>query len=308
MTRPLVLQSRDIDLLRGLFESRVMSGAQIATIYFQDHFEMAKKRLQLLAASGFVARHPDPLNRPAPFILAAAGLIELRSRGIPCEYPPFGSTLARRADVSARTLAHELEVMEVKAAFVRAARIAGVHIPEFTTWPLLHQFQSPDGQFVKPDGFVRLAADKAQEQSFFVELDRSTETQGLLVDRARRYLAFHRSGGFALRNGAGRDEFQSHPFRVLYILQTPERRNNTIERLLQQTSPILGLVWLTTFAEVMTDPLGPIWITPADYRDSLARSGVSISRQSPQWGYRRNTRRDRIVEASVPKRRLLGEK
>jgi len=40
------LQERDFALLRGLFESRVMTAAHIASLYFDGKKEAAKKRLQ----------------------------------------------------------------------------------------------------------------------------------------------------------------------------------------------------------------------------------------------------------------------
>jgi hypothetical protein len=40
------LQKRDLAVLRGLFESRVMSAAHIAALYFEGKAEAAKKRLQ----------------------------------------------------------------------------------------------------------------------------------------------------------------------------------------------------------------------------------------------------------------------
>jgi len=48
---PAQLQSRDFDLLHGLFESRIMTTAHIATMYFDGKREAAKKRLQKLKAA-----------------------------------------------------------------------------------------------------------------------------------------------------------------------------------------------------------------------------------------------------------------
>jgi hypothetical protein len=43
------LQKRDLALLRGLFESRVMTAGHIATLHFDNKPEAAKKRLQKLS-------------------------------------------------------------------------------------------------------------------------------------------------------------------------------------------------------------------------------------------------------------------
>jgi hypothetical protein len=45
------LQDRDFALLRGLFESRVMTAGHIATLYFDGSREAAKKRLQKIKAA-----------------------------------------------------------------------------------------------------------------------------------------------------------------------------------------------------------------------------------------------------------------
>jgi len=49
----LQLQDRDLALLRGLFESRVMTNDHAAALYFDGKSEAAKKRLQKLKAAGF---------------------------------------------------------------------------------------------------------------------------------------------------------------------------------------------------------------------------------------------------------------
>jgi hypothetical protein len=57
----------------------------------------------------------------------------------------------------------------------------------------------------------------------------------MLAEKALCYRDFYASGGFALRCGATAAEFRDYPFRVLIILQTAERRNNTAERLMNCT-------------------------------------------------------------------------
>jgi hypothetical protein len=54
---------------------------------------------------------------------------------------------------------------------------------------------------------------------------------------------------------------------VLFVVPNEERRNNMAERLLQNNPPVRTMVWLTTFQEVTTDPLGAIWMRPIDYRE-----------------------------------------
>jgi hypothetical protein len=189
------------------------------------------------------------------------------------------------------------------------AKTAGVSISEFSIWPQRLQFECSlygPALTVKPDGYFRVKATGAEKdavRSFYLELDRSTETHATLLLRAQCYFAHFRSGGFALQNGAPRSDYRKHPFRVLFILKTGERRNNLTESLLNSSPPILNHVWLTTLSELLSDPLGAIWIRPIDYRDAL----LSAPRKfSGGRSYRRNRVRDSSVEARVPRRRLLS--
>jgi len=257
---------------------------------------------------------------PALF-LARDGITALRERGILSEYPSFDMpALERRARVSQLTIGHELEVMDVKAAFHVAAssgKAGSVAVAEFSTWPLLNEFIAyrPSGNgaeiTVKPDGFIRIhetdAASGKFEHAFFFELDRSSEVQGKLVAKASCYLDYYRRGGFAVRNGATRDDFKKFPFRVLMVFKNAERRNNTALRLLQNTSPILTMVYLSTLEEVTHDPTGAIWIRPLDYREATKGTPFAPEKQPKKWGYQRQSAREVFVEQKVQKQRILAD-
>jgi hypothetical protein len=241
----------------------------------------------------------------------------LQERGVLAEYPPFElPALDRRARVSDLTIRHELEIMDVKAAFHAAFKKTPMFsIAEFSTWPLLNEFTAyrpgTGGAEVpvKPDGFIRFHEKDADghkfERAFFLELDRSTETQDKLIGKAVSYFEHYKSGGFAVRNGATSDDYRKFPFRVLMVFKNAERRNNTAGHLLQNTPPILTMVWLTTFAEVTADPLGPIWIRPSEYRDATKGTPFDADRQINSSAYRRNAEREVFVELKIKKRCLL---
>src|ERR1017187_788306 len=262
----LQFQDRDFALLRGLFECRVMTAGHIATLYFDGKREYTKKRLQKLKAAGFIRERRRQVNEPSVLFLTRKAFVALKSRGLLLEYPQLALTaLEKRANVSDKTLRHELEVMDVKAAFHTAlAKSEKFTIHQFSTWPQLYEFtavRSGHGAeiLVKPDGFIRFhekEPDGIYERTFFLEVDRSTEKQDILVDRAGCYVDFYRSGGFAVRNGAPRSEYEQFPFRVLMVFKNAERRNNTAKRLLNNHPPILTQICLTTVAEVTADPLG----------------------------------------------------
>ena len=240
-TDSLQLQARDLALLRGLFESRVMTAFHISSIYFGGKGEYTKKRLQRLKTAGYIGERKRNANEPLVLFLTRKAFNLLTSEGLLANLPPLGGrTFESRADVSNLTLRHELEIMDVKSAFHVALSLPGKFtLQEFSTWPLLHQFevfmQRRGNILVKPDGFICVHESEAGSKGFlhecYLEVDRSSETQETLISRAACYLEYYRSGGFAVRNGAGPDKFRDFPFRVLMVLKSAERRNNAAERL-----------------------------------------------------------------------------
>ena len=310
------LQKRDLVLFRGLFESRIMTANHISTLYFEGKREYAKKRLQKIKAAGFIGERKRNANEPSVLFLTRKGFTHLKNDGQLSEFPSFGAnSFEARANVSHFTLRHELEIMDVKSAFHAAlAQSDTFSIAEFSTWPLLHQFETSVNGYgsdilVKPDGFIRIHEREADgglsEHSLFLEVDRSSETQDTLVSRAQAYLSYYKSGGFAVRNGATRDQFKEYPFRVLMVLKSAERRNNMAARLAENTPPILTMIWLTTLAEATANPLGAIWIQPKDYREITKGTPFEAHRKIPAFGYRRQPVREVFIEKTIKKLRLL---
>ena len=319
MVDSISLQERDVILLKSLFESRVMTNDHATALYFDGKGEAAKKRLQKIKAAGLITERPRRIFEPSVLFLTRKGLILLQEKGVLAKYPSFDlPTLDRRARVSDLTIRHELEVMDVKAAFHAAIKATpSFTIAEFSTWPLLNEFTAyrPGSNgaeiTVKPDGFIRIhetdTGGSKFERAFFLELDRSSEVQETLVAKAGCYRDYYRRGGFAARNGATRDDFEKFPFRVLMVFKNAERRNNTALRLLQNTPPILTMVYLSTFEEVTHDPTGAIWIRPLDYRAATERTPFAPEKQPKTWGYQRQSARELFVEQKVQKQRILAD-
>ena len=318
-TTSLQLQERDFTLLRGLFECRVMTRAHIGLLYFDGKQQYAKKRLQQLKSEGLVSERTRRMNEPSVHFLTRKAFALLNSEGRLSDYPPLGATtFEARANVKESTLNHELDVMNVKASFHAAlANSPTFSIVEFSTWPLLYQFETTregrgGDRLMKPDGFIRLHEKEDGSKGFFhecfLEVDRSSEVQETLVEKALCYAEYYRSGGFAVRNGAERSAFKDYRFRVLMVFRTAERRNNTAERLAQSTPRILTQVWLTTLAEATTNPLGPIWIVPADYRSATEGTAYYNEQPNRRFEYRRRPDREAFVEANIRKLCVLTGK
>lgn len=316
--RPAIeLQERDLLILRGLFEARVMTLAHLAAFYFHDSVEAATKRVQKLKAAGWLGERPRRAYEPSVLFLTRSAFRILSDRGALASYPRIGwGNIEKRARVSDLTLRHELDVLDVRASLWKAlAANRRYQILEFSTWPLLFQFRAAPGLgqpevLVRPDGFIRIAdSDGGSSQHlFFLEVDRSTETQGTLAAKAACYADFYRRGGMAARFGCPREQYKCFPFRVLIAVRNLERRNNAAAQLLKCTPPLLTQAWLTTLEELKADPLGQIWVRPADYRAAVAHTAFNARFPAEPLApgvYRRQVERELLVERAVRKKALL---
>src|SRR5438132_989366 len=83
------LKKRDLAVLRGLFECRVMTALHIAGVFFDGKREYSKKRLQKMKAAGLVGERRRRVNEPAALFLTSKALAILNRHGILSEYPAF---------------------------------------------------------------------------------------------------------------------------------------------------------------------------------------------------------------------------
>jgi len=272
------LQPRDFALLRGLFESRVMTLPHISALYFEAKREMAKKRVQKLKADGVIRERPRRrISDPSVLHLTWKGYVSLRNEGhVDDDSRLSPKTFTRRMRVSPLTLAHEIAIGDVMAACTVALRGNDrFELLEFSVWPRRYSF-SVDRDYrrvpVQPDGYIRLLeknGEDAPEYHFFLELDKGTETIERLAEKCVNYREYDRSGGYAEFCGGKREDRKSRPFRVLVVCKSEQRRNNLAERLLQYHPPFSTMILITTLSESVGDPLGKIWMTPAAYKEPV---------------------------------------
>lgn len=257
-----------------------MSTAHAADIHFEGRLEAAKKRLRKLKVAGFISERPRRVSEPAVCYISRRGLLLLEERGVLAEYPVFDlPALVRRVYVSDLTVRHELAVMDIKAAFFRAARArSGIEVGRCCTWPRLLEFEAtPPGSsatMVRPDGFAvireRQPDGTTAEHSLFLEADMSSESLDTLVHRARCYFHHYRSGEFAVRNGVNRYDFKKRPFRVLFVVRTKQRQANLISRLSHGVSPIRTFAPVVTFEDIALDPFASI-VSPTRVSPAMAK-------------------------------------
>ncbi len=315
-----VLQERDVALLRGLFEARVMKLSHIARLYFEGKEEAAKKRVQKLKNAGYIReRKGRRAYESAILSLTKKAYDALIESGALSGYPPIGwKSLEKRLDVSDSTLRHEITVLDAKAALAPALEQSpGLSITEFSVWPRLCEFsieRRSAASIVRPDGLLRIGEVDPEgflnELVFFLEVDRGTEGHDVLVEKAVDYRHYLDHGDLRERvGGKGRV-----PFRVLLVLKTTtrrgapsiERRNNIAEALLLRPEKFGNFIWLTTLEELTSDPLGAIWVTPSTYREATRGTEFEPKERLAQNGpYKRRPERERFIEEKVTKKRLL---
>src|ERR1051326_4543796 len=100
----IALQPRDFSLLRGLFDSRVMTLSHISRLYFEGRDESAKKRLQKLKAAGLVSERARRAYDRSILFLTRKGFQALFDEGQLSQFPHLSwKALEKRMHVSELT-------------------------------------------------------------------------------------------------------------------------------------------------------------------------------------------------------------
>jgi len=325
------LQPRDFDLLLGLYHSRVMWREHIAALYFHGsmdpnkNLESAKKRLQDLQKDGLVVELRARARRPYQYAVYHIGVRGFRALQ---EHGKLDGNLrwekvARRAEVSEKTLKHELTVITVRSKLEPEINAqAGFVVEEFSTWPVFYEFKARYYDFklrrhhiapFAPDGFFQILSEQPTPRMhrFFLEVDLTKESHVILAQKADGYQNYYRSGDFAaqLKHDTGaRERYKEYPFRVLMVVESAERRNNAADFMLRFTSTKESVL-MTTLDELKRDPLGAIYVSPLDYYEATKGTPYEVTKEEwhPNRKYVRNVARDRFVEGVIHKNPLLVE-
>jgi hypothetical protein len=271
MKSNIAIQPRDIEFLQLLLHTRILTLKHATALIFNNGAEAAKKRVQKLKASGLVLEKRRKAYEPGVLFLSQKGFDCLRQKEALPEHCNNEFVFAKRKGVSELTLRHELAVLDIKMVFHQAVENENnVSLAEFSTWPWLFEFSVNDtregAKTVKPDGFIRIHEQTADgekwEHLFFLEADCGTEKLETLVLKAIRYNQFYREGGMALRHNQPKEAYQDFPFRVLFVVNSEQRKNNLATMLLQANPPILTQAWIATFEDVIKQPFAAIWLEP----------------------------------------------
>lgn len=281
----LKIQPRDFALLADLFECRIITVAQAAALYF-DSEPVADRRLRKLRDAGFLCtqdyKTSGPGRAPTVYSFTKAAFTLLKDNGYLKGYESeaWDSKWRKRFSLSSRTIEHELGLMDIKAALLPALNEApGLRVLEFGTWPNNYEFATPvagrtSTKKTKPDGYLCLARHEspgtdAHYEHFFIEYDRTTEEHLTLLEKIAAYRTYYRTGGFVKWLGYEGDRIEDHPLRVLFVFLSDERLANFLETLGEEFRESRQL-WMTTLQSVLSQPIGPVWLTPRGYYEAGA--------------------------------------
>jgi tRNA A-37 threonylcarbamoyl transferase component Bud32 len=81
------LQERDLAILQGLFESRLMTLTHITHLFLNGHSEAAKKRIQRLKEDRYIRERARRVYQPSILHLSRPAFAALSDRGMLSEYP-----------------------------------------------------------------------------------------------------------------------------------------------------------------------------------------------------------------------------
>jgi hypothetical protein len=226
------LSEREREIVTTVARLRLVSGRQLERLFFsgggsrQSNARLARKALSELVSMGLLRR----LQR-------RVGGVRAGSAAFVYETGPAGQRLLAywRGEGIARTrgahepggafVAHTLAVAEVYVRLREASRISRLELVSFAAEPdCWREFVGLGGRrlTLKPDIHLRLGLEEF-EDSWFVEVDRATESSTVIRRQCEAYLAYWRSG----REQAANEVFP----RVLWIVPH-EKRAQLVEQVI----------------------------------------------------------------------------
>ena len=224
------LTARDRQVLLAVGAYRVLRRDQIQQLFFPSR-NTANERLKRLYQHGFLERHWLPVawgqgTGQALYTLTTAGQRLIgRQGGIVPEHLPR-RTLRRGSDLF---LAHALDVNQVRIAVTLAVQHLGYTVEQWLTEDALkgRRRTTPEGTLgppergVMPDAYfvLRLGDRRA---SFFLEVDRGTETRRRWRHKVHAYRTYVQSGAYTR-------EFGTRSLRVLVVTHGAQRLANLKE-------------------------------------------------------------------------------
>ena len=243
--RGLIVQPRDLELLRELSVMRVADREQLKIAAGCNSLTRVNTRLLALVRSGLLRRFflGSGGGRKALYALSVKGAQMIQ---VPCRGP------RRRQDetlVADFFVQHQLTVnavyCDLKFGSIPVARV------KFVNWIAFHE-PLVTGLSLIPDGYVEFATPAGLDASF-IEVDLGHEGLAVWKEKTRHYLQLALSGAYER-------QFKQPRFRVL-VLADSERRLQSIRAAVAGVTQ--KIFWFATFDAVRSKKFfGPVWLRP----------------------------------------------
>ena len=190
------LNERDLAVVATLSKVRVASVRQLERAHFPNQARTARRVLKQLTQRRVVARLGRVVGGVRAGSAGHAYALDVVGQSLSQNGGPAqGSRLRRPWTPGVRFLDHALAVSEVYVQLLEREREGGFELIEFQGEPESWRQFSPHGAplLLKPDAFIRLGY-PIHEDSYFIEVDRDTESVRTLELKAEIYERYWSSG------------------------------------------------------------------------------------------------------------------
>lgn len=263
------LTPRDLEVLKAVYEYRVMTHAQLTRLIFgENHPSVATKRLYALYHNGYLERVFLPVRggvavSPTVYLLDQKGAREL---ALCTDYLDFHWS-KDHLKVGTLFLSHSLAISEFRLKITLACRAANIPIWEWCGEGQLKKnydkvsISTSSGNIrvvpIIPDGYFVLQTPQGKRH-FALELDRGTMDWKRFRAKIEGYMVYSESGAYNKRYG-------TNSLRVLTVTES-ERRLKNLAALTKRTGG-MSRFWFASLDNLTPQNIlsHPIW-TVADRR------------------------------------------
>jgi hypothetical protein len=242
----MVLQERDLHLLREIATMRIVDGEQARIVGGFGSRTRVNTRLLALTRAALLRRF---------FLGTKAGptkaLYSISAKSAELLGTPVRGPRRRQNEVLVGEAAvlHQLAVNSVYCALKYRPVPSGS--PQLKTWQCFYEPLAPSTKLI-PDAYAEIAGPKKSVALFF-EIDLGTEALRIWHEKVHSYLRYAASGDFERR-------FPLNRFRVLALANAPGRLDSLRKVTASLTEKIF---WFATLDSINRDGFwSPIWFRP----------------------------------------------
>ena len=220
----MILQARDKEILKAVYQYRFLSSSQIKDMFF-GCITRANIRLRILWENNLLERH---YIRPLAFHGSDEAIHSLGKESVDIVSDILGverEVVTKTRDRSLKPLFIQ-HLLGINDFSINLISLTEKH-PELRMELWLNEQDAQDEYktqdngktvYFRPDGYGRYWY-KDSLYSFFLEIDRSTEDNGKFEEKAKSYMEYERSGSYQRKFGV-------RFFRTLVVTTTPKRIEN----------------------------------------------------------------------------------